>query len=323
MSRSPRPVPEMPNSSPLTLASTAQRLNSDQHVRIPHPNRPTLLSPRRPNVTEVELRVGLLFFPAAFLNGQTNSYSGSHGVTPEVCVSVWFFSLSICITLQFVPRPAAFLGPAVPDGRTDRLLVHFCAALAGSTTSTTSLRASRAGLDPRPLLGDLVGEERRAAMKSTLFTNTNWRVLLRLRWLACYFIASITTNHRTKNVRFEESSNLIITQRSLRTFVVVKWPYEQLEISAEYGSVTLVSKYTQSTLLHSLQSTLRPRTYWWHSLDTKSMVLVHSPEWHQAVVPIQLTFAELRGASDTTSRRSAQLIETSSIHVHIEYLFVY
>lgn len=119
MSRSPRPVPEMPNSSPLTLASTAQRLNSDQHVQIPHPNRPTLLSPRRPNVTEVELRVGLLFFPAAFLNGQTNSYSGSHGVTPEVCVSVWFFSLSICITLQFVPRPAAFLGPAVPDGRTD------------------------------------------------------------------------------------------------------------------------------------------------------------------------------------------------------------
>lgn len=149
MSRSPRPVPEMPNSSPLTLASTAQRLNSDQHVRIPHPNRPTLLSPRRPNVTEVELRVGLLFFPAAFLNGQTNSYSGSHGVTPEVCVSVWFFSLSICITLQFVPRPAAFRGPAVPDGRTDLLLVHFCAALAGFTTSTTPLRASRAGLDPR------------------------------------------------------------------------------------------------------------------------------------------------------------------------------
>lgn len=131
MFRSPRPVPEMPNSSPLTLASTAQRLNSDQHVRIPHPNRPTLLSPRRPNVTEVEFRVVLLFFPAAFLNGQTNSYSGSHGVTPEVCVSVWFFSLSICITLQFVPRPAAFLGPAVPDGQTEVFFSFTSARLGG------------------------------------------------------------------------------------------------------------------------------------------------------------------------------------------------
>lgn len=218
MSRSPRPVPEMPNSSPLTLASTAQRLNSDQHVRIPHPNRPTLLSPRRPNVTEVELRVGLLFFPAAFLNGQTNSYSGSHGVTPEVCVSVWFFSLSICITLQFVPRPAAFLGPAVPDGRTDRLLVHFCAALAGFTT--TPLRASRAGLDPRRPCRRGAEEGRNEI--DTIYKYKPASFITIAVTSICSFIASITTNHRTKNVRFEESSNLIITQRSLRTFVVVK-----------------------------------------------------------------------------------------------------
>lgn len=219
MSRSPRPVPEMPNSSPLTLASTARRLNSDQHVRIPHPNRPTLLSPRRPNVTEVELRVGLLFFPAAFLNGQTNSYSGSHGVTPEVCVSVWFFSLSICITLQFVPRPAGRIPRSRSTGRTDGRTVF-------SFTSARLWRGSRrrhpcALHVPALTRGDLVGEEGRNEI-DTIYKYKLASFITIAVTSICSFIASITTNHRTKNVRFEESSNLIIAQRSLRTFVVVK-----------------------------------------------------------------------------------------------------
>lgn len=120
MSRSPRPVPEMPNSSPLTLASTARRHNSDhQHVQTPLPLARLFLHQVGLMLLESSSASFFSFSRQRLLNGQTNSYSVSHGVTPEVCVSVWFFSLSICITLQFVPRPAAFPAPAVPDGRTD------------------------------------------------------------------------------------------------------------------------------------------------------------------------------------------------------------
>lgn len=150
MSRSPRPVPEMPNSSPLTLASTARRHNSDQHVQTPlPPARLFFLHQVGLMLLESSSASFFSFSRQRLLNGQTNSYSVSHGVTPEVCVSVWFFSLSICITLQFVPRPAAFPAPAVPDGRTDLLLVHFGGVHDDDDRHAgTLLRASRAGLDP-------------------------------------------------------------------------------------------------------------------------------------------------------------------------------
>lgn len=172
------------------------------------------------------------------LNGQTNSYSVSHGVTPEVCVSVWFFLLSICITLQFVPRPAAFPAPAVPDGRTDLLLVHLGGVHDDDRHAGTLLRASRAGLDPAATpRAALPGcQQRRGGPqwnRHYLLTNKDWRVLLRLRWLACSFIASI---HEPSDWEYE-IWRIIKTDHSptlwMWTFSAVKWLYQLSEIRTE------------------------------------------------------------------------------------------
>lgn len=96
MSRSPRPVPEMPNSSPLTLASTARRHNSDQHVQTPLPLARLFFLHQVHQVGLMLLKSSsasfFSFSRQRLLNGQTNSYSVSHGVTPEVCVFLFGFS---------------------------------------------------------------------------------------------------------------------------------------------------------------------------------------------------------------------------------------